>query len=166
MGRAASYGGPFSSIDELDEGDLITVTTGQGEFEYRVLGVRHEGDPLPPPVGPGESRLVLTTAAGPPFLPKGVVRVDATMRGTASGSAGRLFPPGNLPSSEDTMEADTSELWALGLWLQALIALALGSIWAVHRWGRPQAWVALLPPMLLVGIFVSNQVARLLPNLL
>lgn len=166
MGRAAAYGGPFSSIDELDEGDRIKVTTGQGEFEYRVMGVREEGDPLPAPPGEGESRLVLTTAAGPPYLPNGVVRVDAEMDGTAAAGPGRLFASGSLPSSEDTMSGDTTQLWALVLWLQALIAVALGAVWAWHRWGRAQAWVVFLPPLMLVGMFVANQAARLLPNLL
>lgn len=166
MGRAAAYGGPFGSIDELDEGDLITVTTGQGAFEYRVMGVRQEGDPLPAPPAQDESRLVLTTAAGPPYLPDGVVRVDASMEGTAEPGPGRLFTSEGLPPSEDTMASDTSEVWALVLWLQVLIAVALGAVWAWQRWGRAQAWVVFLPLLMLVGTSVANQVARLLPNLL
>ena len=47
-----------------------------------------------------------------------------------------------------------------------LILIALGAVWAWHRWGRAQAWVVFLPPLMLVGILVSNQAARVLPNLL
>ena len=44
-GRAATYGGPFRSVMTLRPGDGIRVTTGQGEFVYRVDGVRRAGDP-------------------------------------------------------------------------------------------------------------------------
>lgn len=165
MGRRAAYGGPFGSIEDLEEGDLIRVTTGQAEFEYEVTGVRREGDPLPPPIEEGESRLVLTTAAGPAFLPDGVLRVDAAMEGAEAGP-GRLFPSGGLPPSEDTMASDTGQLWALVLWLQVLIVTVVGAVWAWHRWGRAQAWVVFVPLLTLVGILVSNEAARLLPNLL
>ena len=57
-------------------------------------------------------------------------------------------------------------MWALALWLQAMIALALGAAWAWHRWGRAQAWIVFIPPLVLVGLYVSNEAARLLPNLL
>jgi sortase (surface protein transpeptidase) len=49
MGRAAAFGGPFAEIDQLESGDEIVVTTGQGEYEYEVIGVRREGDPVPAP---------------------------------------------------------------------------------------------------------------------
>lgn len=64
------------------------------------------------------------------------------------------------------MGADTSTLWALVLWMQVLIAVTIGAVWAWHRWGRPQAWIVFLPPLLLVGLATSSQVVRLLPNLL
>lgn len=166
MGRRAAYGGPFAALDELDEGDRIDVTTGQGVFEYTVIGMRREGDPLPTPPQEGESRLVLTTADGPPFFPNGVLRVDATMEGEPTPGPGRLFGTNALPPSEDTMAGDTSQLWALALWLQALLLFAVAAVWFWHRWGRAQAWIVAVPPLLLVGTFVADQVARLLPNTL
>ena len=48
MGRRAAFGGPFAGIDDLEKGDRIRVTTGQGAFDFDVIGVRHEGDPTPP----------------------------------------------------------------------------------------------------------------------
>ncbi len=166
MGRSATYGAPFAGIDGLEEDDLITVTTGQGEFEYRVLGVRRSGDPVPAPPEENESRLVLTTAAGAPYFPSGVVRVDAAMEGDAPAGPGRLFSAAGLPIAERTMAGDTGQLWALAFLLQALVVLAVGAVWSWHRWGRPQAWVAFVPPMLLVAVGVANQAARLLPNLM
>ena len=64
------------------------------------------------------------------------------------------------------MAGDTRTLWVLAFWLQALIALSLAAVWAWHRWGRAQTWVVMLPPLLLVGLAASGEVARMLPNLL
>ena len=166
MGRRAAFGGPFQNIDDLKKGAVITVTTGQGEFEYKVTGLRHEGDPVPAPAGAGKGRLLLVTASGRPYLPDGVLRVDADLVTPAVGGARPAVASTALPGSEQIMGADTSTLWALALWLQALIVVALGAIWAWHRWGRAQAWVVFLPPLLLIGLAVSGEAARLLPNLL
>ena len=40
IGRRATFGAPFANLDELQTGDLIVVTTGQGRFEYVVDIVR------------------------------------------------------------------------------------------------------------------------------
>lgn len=165
FGRRAAYGGPFGNIGDLVEGDLISVTTGQGTFEYRVLGVRREGDPLPEPLAPGSSRLVLATADGRSFLPSGVLRVDADISGTPVGGPARLITDDQLPVEERLMAADRRTLWVLVLWLQALIAISIGAVWAWHRWGRAQTWIVLLPPLALVGLATAGEVARLLPNL-
>jgi sortase (surface protein transpeptidase) len=166
MARRAAFGGPFANIDQLEEGDTIVATTGQGMFEYAVIGVRREGDPVPPPPEAGTSRLMLATADGRPFLPDGVLRVDAEMTGEPVVGAPRLVTGSTLPESEQFMGADTSTLWALALWLQAMILLSVGAVWAWHRWGHAQAWIVFLPPLLLVGLATSGEVARLLPNLL
>ena len=166
FGRRAAYGGPFARIDELKKADLIQVTTGQGVFHYRVLGVRRQGDPIPPPPADGSSRLILTTAAGAAFLPNGVVRVDADLVGDAVVGPARLVSYASLPHEEKVMASDARTLWALALWLQALILLSLAAVWAWHRWGRAQAWVVFLPPLMLVCLFATGEATRLLPNLL
>lgn len=165
FGRRAAYGGPFRDIGDLVEGDLISVTTGQGSFEYRVLGVRRAGDPLPEPLAPGSSRLVLATADGRSFLPSGVLRVDADISGTPVGGPARLLTDDELPAEERLMAADRRTLWVLVLWLQALIAISISAVWAWHRWGRAQTWIVFLPPLALVGLATAGEAARLLPNL-
>ena len=166
LGRRAAFGGAFSDLDELKRGAAITVTTGQGEFHFTVIGQRGEGDPAPPAPGAGVARLVLVTATGMPFLPDGVLRVDAELVGNAVvGPAPRVDAKG-LPSAERIMGGDASTLWALALWLQALIALSVGVVWAWHRWGRAQTWVVFLPPLVLVGLMTTGELSRLLPNLL
>jgi LPXTG-site transpeptidase (sortase) family protein len=166
FGRRAAFGGPFSDINTLTKGALIKVTTGQGVFNYRVLGVRRQGDPAPAALVAGASRLTFVTAAGRAFLPDGVLRVDADIDGKAVVGPARLFSASALPAEERLMAGDTHTLWVLALWLQALIALSVAAVWAWHRWGRAQAWVVFLPPLLIVGLSASAEVARLLPNLL
>jgi sortase A len=166
FGRRAAFGGPFSRLDELQKGDLIRVTTGQGVFRFRVRGIRRAGDPVPPTPATGEARLTLATTAGTAFLPSGVVRVDADLAGDAVVGPARLFNTTTLPTEERVMAGDARTLWALALWLQALIVLSLGAVWAWHRWGRAHAWVVFLPPLVLVGLLASGEAARLLPNLL
>ncbi len=166
LGRRGAFGGPFARLDELERGDRIRVTTGQGVHEFSVLGTRAEGERAPAPVRAGEARLLLVTAAGRPFLPSGVLRVDAALRGEAAVGPAPLVPPASLPAAERIMGADASTLWALALWLQLLTALTIGAVWAWHRWGRARAWVVFCPPLMLVGLFASGEAARLLPNLL
>ena len=166
MARRAAFGGPFAEIDNLEQGDEIIATTGQGVYTFEVIGVRLEGDPVPAPLEVGSARLLLATASGRPFMPDGIVRVDAQLTGAATAGPARLVTAASLPRSEQMMGADTSTLWVLVLWLQALTALSLGAVWAWHRWGQAQAWIVCLPPLLLVGLATSGEVARLLPNLL
>lgn len=166
FGRKGAFGGPFSDIDDLTAGALISVTTGQGAFTYHVLDVRREGDVAPAAPAAGTARLLLVTAAGSAFLPSGVLRVDADLDGRAVVGPDPLVTAAALPAEERVMAGDERTLWALALWLQLLIGVTLGAVWAWHRWGRAQAWVVFLPPLFLVGLFTSGEAVRLLPNLL
>lgn len=166
LGRSAAFGGPFARLDELEVGDPIRATTGQGTFSFRVVAVRREGDPLPEPLGSDAGRVLLATADGAPFLPSGVLRVDADLVGEPVVGPPHAYNAETLPAQERLMASDARTLWALALWLQALTGVALVAVWAYHRWGMVRTWVVFLPPLLLVGLATSGQVARLLPNLL
>ncbi|MFC0555175.1 sortase [Planotetraspora thailandica] len=166
MGRAGAYGGPFGDIEQLAPGDTFTVTTGQGEHTYRVLGVRYAKDPSPPPPSASQSRLVLTTARGPAFMPTGVARVDAELVSKVYPAGQRVTTALSRGPAGEPMAADTSTLWALVLWLQVLVALALGAVWSFNRWGRWQTWVVFVPSVAAVGFQVADQVTWLLPNML
>jgi LPXTG-site transpeptidase (sortase) family protein len=163
LGRAAAYGGPFGRIGDLKRGQLITVVTQVGTSRYRVVRVRPAGARVRPAAA-GTARLTLGTAAGTPYAPSGLLWVDADMVGTplAASSASTI----QLVPGEEPMAVDTSTLWALFLWLEALAALLAGAVWAWRRWGKAQTWIAFAAPMLLVWTFIAEQVARLLPNLL
>lgn len=166
MGRRATFGGPFSQIGDLEEGDPIRITTGAGEFDYEVIGVRREGDEVPPALESGQGRLLLITADGRPYVPDGVLRVDAKLTGTALSAGSIPVTAKTLPPTEAIMASDTTTLWALAMSMQALVLVTVAFVWAWHRWGRAKAWIVGFPVLLLVGLFVADQVARLLPNLL
>ena len=166
MGRRASFGAPFGRLSELNVGDPIRVTTGQGEFEFSVIAVRSEGEPVPAKIGEGKSRVQLVTVEGSPFMPDGIVRVDAELEGTAVASSGAAFSSKTLPASEKFMGVDSSTVWQLVLWLEALVVVMALFIWGWNRWSRMKTWIVVSPLLVLVGLAVSDQFARLLPNML
>lgn len=166
MGRRFTYGGPFSAIGALGPGDTLTVTTGQGTSTYRVLAVRHPGDPLPPAPLEGAGRLTLVTTTGNPLSPKDVVRVDADLVGTAMAPAQPALSPASLPSAEQAMHGDIRALIPLVLWGLALLAGVFAVSWLRQRWGRWQAWVVGVPVLGFFALSVAGQASQLLPNLL
>ncbi len=163
LGRAAAFGGPFGRLHRLHVGDKITATTGIGTTTFKVIDLRRAGDPLPPPA-PNGSRLTLVTATGWPFLPTGVLHVDADNVGSAQPSSPLTLT--TVPHSELAMAGDTGNLWGLILVVQVLIALAVGAVWSWHTWGPVRTWILFGPPLSLAAYYLSGGVARLLPNLL
>jgi sortase A len=164
FGRSLTYGAPFKHLAELKLGQRISITTGQGSFNYTVDGIRRAGDPLPPPLAAGGSRLLLETSAGSSFAPSQTVYVDATLQGKAVDSpSGRLT---GIPPSELAMGSDASGLIKLVLWIQALIVVAVVVVWARLRWGPNQAWLVGLPLVAAVLWGATGNVMMLLPNLI
>jgi sortase (surface protein transpeptidase) len=166
MGRRTTFGGPFHRLPELAKGAPIRVTTAQGTFSFEVLDVRRDGQPMPAPPAANHSRLMLITAGGSTLFPSGLVYVDADLKGDATGGPDPIHSAASLPTSERPMHGDTRTVWALALWLQALLIASVGSVWAFHRWGKPQAWIAFFPLLVLLGLAAAGEVARLLPNLM
>lgn len=165
LGRAAAYGGPFGRLDELNPGDTFTVTTGQGVARYRVLDVRRAGDPEPP-IEVGKGRLVLATADGSPFLPSGVLRVDAEQTSPVQPEPPRVLTANDLAPSELPLAVDSTAWYPLVIWLQGLVVAAALITWARTRWGRWQVWIVAVPVLGFFGLSVADQVARLLINVM
>lgn len=166
MGRAAAYGGPFSRIDELTPGETFSVTTGQGEQIFEVIGLRYAGELAPPSPTAGQSRLILETARGLSYAPTGVTRVDAQLVGSAQPSGRRQTTAVSLPASNTSLATDTSTIWALAFALQFLIVVELAVVWSFRRFGAQRTWLLGVPVVLLAGLLAADQVMRLLPNLL
>ena len=63
MGRSLSYGGVFGDLDRLHPGDVITVTTGQGRYHYKVVG-SHTQDGVTQVPDTTSAALTLVTSQG------------------------------------------------------------------------------------------------------
>ena len=166
MGRAASYGGPLSRIQELAPGDRFSVITGQGRSMYSVIGVRYAGDVSPPAIGAGEGRLILETARGPAFIPTGIARVDAQLVTEPNASGKRQTSYASLPLEERELATDSRTAWALVFALQFLVVTELATVWSLRTVGAQKTWVVAAPLLLFAVVLTADQITRLLPNLL
>jgi LPXTG-site transpeptidase (sortase) family protein len=163
-GRAAAYGGPFRGIGGLRPGDIIKTTTGIGQSTFSVIDHRRGGDPIPPQLASGGSHLTLVTAAGIPFMPNGLLWVDASLKGSPEPSS----PAGvsSVPPMERALGRDTGNLWILVLYLELVTVVIVAAVFCWRRWGRPQTWIVFFPVLLLLAFEVSTQINRMLPNLM
>lgn len=164
-GRRATYGAPFKSISQLRVGDQIKATTGQGKHSFKVLDVRHAGDPLPPTLSRGQGRLTLVTTDGPALQPTDVLRVDAALVSEAQSRPAQL-PAAALPAADALMAGDTSTLLSIVGWAILLVAAAVATVWVRFSTGLWQAWVIGLPVLVALGLTASDDIAAMLPNLL
>jgi sortase A len=163
-GKSVTYGAPFGQVDLLQPADRITVTTGQGDFTYRVRDVRHVGDPVPPVPTGSEGRLTLVTSTGSNLLQHNTtVYVDADLLDHAQPTIGDR--PALIPPEEGEMASDPTANIELGLWLQAL-GVTLGAlVWARRRWAPRPALLVGIPIVVAVLWNVYQTLANLLPNL-
>jgi sortase A len=169
FGRSVTYGAPFRSLSRMQAGETITVTTGQGVFEYRVDRVRRPGDLLPPPLPANGSGLMLVTSAADGWrsgwAPDHMIYLDATLTG------GEVKPapthrPTAVSKSALAMQGETGVLVLVVFWLQGVLLVSVGLAWARIRWGRWQTLVTGLPLALAVLWGASGAAVRLLPNLI
>lgn len=168
LGRSVTFGAPFGRITQMTVGEVLTVTTGQGTFRYRVEDVRRPGSPLPPTLRAGDARLTLVTSASAGWrsgwAPTETVYVDALL-------AGKALPlPRGVPSTVSPaslpMHNDPSATVALIFWLEALVLVTLAAAWSWVKWGRHETWVVGAPVFLAVLWATSDTLMRFLPNLL
>jgi sortase A len=167
MGRSTTYGASFATITSLRPGDEIDVVGAQGPVTYTVKDVRRAGDPIPPlPTGASAGRLILATADGTGFLsvlrPRDVVYVDAdTPKAYPSGP---VYP--SVPDAEKAMQHDPSALPLLVLLLAILGALVLAVSIARRHVHATLVWLVAAPVVIALAWAVTDQVMRLLPNLM
>ena len=167
MGRSTTYGGPFAHIASLRPGDQIGATGAQGTTTYTVTDVRRAGDPIPPsPTGASAGRLILATADGSGSLsvlrPRGVVYVDADT--TKAYPSGPVYS--SVPEAENAMRSDPSALPLLVLLLALVAALVLAVSVARRRLQASLVWLVAAPVAIALAWAVTDQVMRLLPNLM
>ena len=166
LGRRAAYGGPFSKLSSLYPGALITVYTQQATSTYKVLDLRRPGVISPPPPAAGQGRLILVTADGAPFAPSGLLFIDADLTSKPQADPPWLLPSSDLSPSETALNSDPQAWLPLVLWGQLLLLITIGLSWLRNEWGRWQTWTIAVPLLGYVVLSLSDEVARLLPNLL
>ncbi|MGC4110276.1 MAG: sortase [Nocardioides sp.] len=167
MGRGATYGAPFAKITSLRPGDQILVLGAQGQVTYTVTDVRRAGDPIPAaPVGSSAGRLILATADGSGFLSslraRDVVYVDADTH--KAFPSGPVYPA--VPNAEKTMQHDPAAWPLLVLLLAFLAALVLAVSIARRHVRATLVWLVATPVAIALAWGVTDQVMRLLPNLM
>lgn len=162
FGRSVSYGGPFGNIAGLHQGDTIVVTTGQGRFGYVV---EHVGERIPTSTT-AAGQLLLVTSQGDGWragwAPTHAVYVDAVLRGKPVAG---VAPDGLTKSADLPMHGDTSQLFALVLWMQLLLVGVIGIVVGRARWGTWQPWLVGVPVVLAALWGASSSLWVLLPNL-
>jgi LPXTG-site transpeptidase (sortase) family protein len=164
FGRRAAYGGAFAALLKLRKGDLIVATTGQGRSTFKVTEILTSGEKS---VASGAAgRLTLVTAGGSPYVPQGLVVINADLTSKAYDRGQMYMSYVNLLPAERAMQGQSSNWVAVLLLAQALLLATVGIVWLYFRQGRLVAWVIGLPVLLALGVALSNQIAGLLPNLM
>jgi len=174
-GHRTTYGAPFYRLDQLAAGDVISVTTRQGEFRYlvadsQVVDPSHT-ESLQPTM---DNRLTLTTCH-PRFSARQRLVVTATLQGTAApapppqpasdGSDGADGAgDGELAAGDDLgLDGDSSALAPAILW-GAVAAAVAGITYGLGRvWRRWPAYLLGVPAFLAVLFVCFEYVGRLLP---
>jgi sortase A len=160
VGRRSSYGAPFAHLVDLQTGDAILVTTGQGRFTYIVDLVRTSDAP-PASIERVASRLTLVTS-DPAIAPSRTLQVSAQLQGEAlSASTGSATLPDDVPG-----EGSSGRRVALLLWAQLLLIVTGGVTWAAMRLPGRALWIGAVPVLLAILWNVFENLAALLPNTL
>ncbi len=174
-GHRTTYGAPFNRIDELGNGDEITVTTKAGSFRYEVMEKKVvTPEEISVLDDTADNRLTLTTChpkysaaqrlivigrlVGPAInasvVPAGATPTPAPPR-SASLVAGQE-PAGLSGADAANRPAIAWAILAAAVWLAA---------WGIGKWsGRRWTSYALGLPIFVVALFMFYEnVARLLP---
>jgi sortase A len=163
-GRRTTYGAPFGQLDQLQSGDPISVTTGQGVFTYTVSQVRQvrpgDADPL---VGSLDSRLTLVTS-DPAFVATGRLVVIAKLKGLPIAVPNR--PPVFTSVTELGLAGDPLG-YALGLVsIEILGAAVVLAWWLRRRWPLSVLLLFGVPVFAGLLLFCFSSIDRLLPGTL
>lgn len=164
FGRQAAFGGPFASLGQLEEGDRISVTTGQGESTYRVVGVRLGQEELPDRPS-ADGTLTLVTATGVPFFAMNTLRVDAVLIGDGFEAGSRAFTYAALPDDELAMASQSGGAAELALYSLILLGVVALVPLVRRHWGRWQTWVVASPLLAALAFLLFREASVLLPNL-
>ena len=164
VGRRTTYGGPFGDVDHLANGDHITVTTGQGVFEYTVSNV-HRSDAGSPDAlnGTLDSRLTLLTS-DPAYVPDGRLVVVAQLQTKPVDIPNRTTVP--VSNAEFGLTGDSVGLGVALFWAVALGGVAWAAWRFTARWPARVRYLLLAPVTLTLVVLLFGGLDTALPGTL
>jgi sortase A len=158
--RRTLYGGPFHHIASLRPGDLIHVTTGEGNATYRVSSVAKlaatDGSFVQ---SRGDNRLTLFTTDSA-WTASGRLVVTAILHGNP-------YPPTSIASALDAdglgLTGQRDAVPYMLVWLELLAGAGLLAAYLASRWSVPRVWLFCAPVLALTMWLVFESFVRLLP---
>jgi len=171
-GHRTTYGAPFGNLDQLAEGDIITVETLSGSFDYRVVpdGVfvvkpsQTEVLDQPPPDQP-EAILTLTSC-NPKYSARERIVVKAEYDLRANQPQPQAPPTAARAPKDLDAGLSGSHTSRVPTLLWGLLAAVLGGLWwlVFHRYSRWTTWLAgaivFTPVLVVFYVFLE----RVLPS--
>ncbi len=167
-GRRATYGAPFERIGELNKGDVISVDTGLGRYDYRVAEVGlikpGQNDVISED---GTNRLTLITANSP-YKASGRLAVIARLPRSDGSTAAPLLNRTNLelPNAELGLDRDTTAWAPVVIWGQLLFLAWFFRRRLASWWSPAASWMVMVPISLALGLLWFESLSRLLPSTL
>jgi sortase A len=173
-GHRTTYGAPFFRLDELAPGDLVQVTTRQGEFTYEVREQTLVKPSQNEVLGASEENLLTLTTCHPRYSAAQRLVVVAELTDNpapappppvvdAGGEDDEEPAEAPVLADEASVSGDSTAKLPAVLWglLAALIWLVT---WLLSkRWGRVPAYAMGVPVFLVVLFVFFENFARLLP---
>lgn len=161
IGRRLTHGAPMRRLADLDPGDRITVTNGQGPISYRAEGAREVAADDASAFVDDEDALLLVTADPSPTSTNRLVVTALPVDDVHP--AGARDPRGPITAAELGLEGDASAAIGVLVWTQALLLASAASVWLRRRWGRRLAW-SLAGPLAAAALWgVYEHLGLLLP---
>jgi sortase A len=169
-GHRTTYGAPFNRLDELENGDKITVLTVQGAFTYEVfeqLTVKPTDTyVVDPPPSPLEAWLTLTTCT-----PKGSASRRLVIHAKIvldESDVPSVAPPTTTRQPRDTalaegLDGQRKSLGPTKLWAALVLLVGLAWWWAFRRWRHPLTFSMGVVPFVLVLVPFYVYLERALP---
>ena len=160
VGRSAAFGAPFKDLKSLETGDLISVSTIQGQTEYAVDKALEP--PLDGPLGAtSDNRLTLVTG-DPPLLSSSMFTVSAVLTGKPYVD----YPQNPSWLATHPLGDDKFPLAELILVLVVIVAVGVGFRIARVYFSTVTVYAIFFPIFLAQSVLVARVVFEFLPPVL
>jgi sortase A len=188
VGRAQTFGGPFSGIDGLRKGSRILVTTTQGQTVYLVDHARHVSLSTAPTTGSesagGSNRAVGDTSSGTgntvdeiygPSKDDRLTLITSSSAVPWNGSDAVVVvakmetvpfaptPQGGRISGQTGLSGESGAVASVVLALALYALVMAGSVYVYRRLSLVSAYVLTIAPAAAVTVIAAETLSRLLP---